>query len=182
MNDEKQITCKLIDYIEEQYESSFIAREVPFYSGERRADVVSANKEQGLTYAYEIKSDNDTLLRLEGQLEAYKTTFNYVYVVTTEKYIDSVKKYGLWFGVLLIDKSGKLSMIREARKRKLTKSTYGRPQTKSALGDYNSGYIEWLCQRYEPLYDIFKKERSTTTTTENDIRVLSLRSDRIIAL
>ncbi|HGZ7313008.1 TPA: sce7726 family protein [Vibrio parahaemolyticus] len=182
MNDEKQISCKLIDYIEKHYEHNFIAREVPFQYGERRADVVAANKKLGLTYAYEIKSDNDTLLRLEGQLEAYKTTFNYVYVVTTEKYVKAVKKYGLWFGILLINEEGVIRIVREARRRKLTEKTYGRPQAKVFHGDYNSKYIEWLCQKYEPLYALFKKERATQITTEEDIKVLSLRSDRIIVL
>lgn len=182
MNDEKQISCKLIDYLEKVYRFDFIAREVPFSFGDRRADLVTASKELSVTYGYEIKSDSDTLLRLSGQLEAYRNTFNYVYVVTTQKYLSSVRKYGLWFGILLIDIDGNITLERSARKRELTANKNGRPQWKGVDGNYNTKYLAWLCRRYEPLYELFVKERTSHFTSEEDIKILSLRSDRITLL
>ncbi|EKO3466650.1 sce7726 family protein [Vibrio fluvialis] len=182
MNDERIISCKLIDYLEKVYDFDFIAREVPFSLGERRADLVAASKKQGVTYAFEIKSDSDTLTRLKGQLEAYRTTFNYVNVVTTHKYLSAVKQYGLWFGILLINEDGVITEERKPRKRLLSNHSYDRPLLKEYHGDYNRGYVEWLCQRYEPLYDLFVKERTTSATTIEDIKILSLRSDRITIL
>ncbi|CAE6883321.1 hypothetical protein ACOMICROBIO_NCLOACGD_00416 [Vibrio sp. B1ASS3] len=179
MKDERQITCKLIDYLERVYDFDFIAREVPFAEGVRRADVVSASKKSRSTYAFEIKSDSDTLVRLDGQLEDYRRTFNYVYVVTTSKYVESVKNYGLWFGVLSITKDGTILIEREARRRNLTNHLDGRPQANTVEGDPNWRYLNWLCQRYEPLYELFLKERPSNLTNEEDIKVLSLRSDRI---
>ncbi|WP_210444065.1 sce7726 family protein [Vibrio crassostreae] len=179
MNDEKQIACKLIDYLENKYKFDFLAREVPFSGGERRADLVAGSRCDNSTYGFEIKSDNDTLSRLAGQLESYRCTFNYVFVVTTKKYLPMVKKYGLWFGVLLIDSEGKITIERDARKRNLISNTSDRPQLKTSDGDCNVKYLEWLCQRYVPLYEIFVKERTAHLTTEEDIKILSLRSDRI---
>lgn len=178
MKDEKQITCKLIDYLEKAYDFDFIAREVPFSSGVRRADLVAASKVAQATYAFEIKSDNDTLVRLDGQLQDYRNTYNYVYVVTTDKYISAVKNYGLWFGILLIDHIGNISLVRDARRRNLTQHVGGRPQS-NVEGNPNWRYLNWLCTRYEPLYEIFRKERMLDVTSEDDIKVLSLRSDRI---
>ncbi|EGQ8008889.1 TPA: sce7726 family protein [Vibrio parahaemolyticus] len=182
MKDERQITCRLIDYLEKRYDFDFIAREVPFAEGERRADIVAANKLSQSTYAFEIKSDNDTLARLDGQLQDYRCTFNYVYVVTTKKYLSIVKGYGLWFGVLLIDQEGRISIEREARKRNLTDNKYRRPQSNRIDGDSNLKYLHWLCDRYEPLYELFLKERTSNPTSEEDIKILSLRSDRIALL
>lgn len=182
MNDERIISCKLIDYLEEKYDFDFIAREVPFSLGERRADLVAADRQLGVTHAFEIKSDNDTLNRLQGQLGSYRATFNYVHVVTTQKYLSAVKEYGLWFGILLIDEAGKISVERKPRKRQLSSQANDRPQLKENFIDYNRGYVEWLCERYEPLYDLFVKERTTSSTTIEDIKILSLRSDRIAAL
>ncbi|EIY6182395.1 sce7726 family protein [Vibrio parahaemolyticus] len=179
MKDERQITCRLIDYLEKRYDFDFIAREVPFSEGVRRADIVAASKLSQSTYAFEIKSDNDTLARLDGQLQDYRSTFNYVYVVTTKKYLSTVKKYGLWFGILLVDQEGIISLAREARRRNLTQYINGRPQANAVEGDPNLRYLHWLCQRYEPLYKLFLKERPSNLTSEEDIRVLSLRSDRI---
>ncbi|EPU3407631.1 sce7726 family protein [Vibrio vulnificus] len=178
MNDEKQITCRLIDYLEEVYDFDFIAREVPFSGGVRRADIVAASKNNRSTYAFEIKSDSDTLARLDGQLQDYRGTFNYVYVVTTDKYLSAVKSYGLWFGILLVSRDGTIVLVREARRRNLTQNSDGRPQA-NVDGDPNLRYLNWLCQRYEPLYELFLKERPLKLTGENDIKVLSLRSDRI---
>lgn len=180
MNDEHTIACKLIDYLEAHYNFDFIAREVPFSKGSRRADIVAANKKDGISYAYEIKSDIDTLLRLKGQLEAYRTTFNYVNVVTTKKYVSAVKNFGLWFGIMILENDGSITVKRKPRKRLLTKETYNRPQIKNSDKNCNTSYVNWLCERYEPLYDLFVKERPSTPTTKHDIRILSLRSDRII--
>tara|TARA_R110000744_G_scaffold73919_5_gene147753 strand:- start:3975 stop:4520 length:546 start_codon:yes stop_codon:yes gene_type:complete len=181
MKDERQIACKLIDYLEKDYDFDFIAREVPFAEGVRRADIVAVSKRAQSTYAFEIKSDSDTLTRLEGQIQDYKETFNYVFVVTTKKYLSSVKGYGLWFGILLIDTAGDISIVRNARRRSLSKGIGGRPQAHEGE-NFNDRYLHWLCQRYEPLYKLFLKERPLSFTNEEDIKVLSLRSDRIVLL
>lgn len=55
----------------------------------RRADLVVAN---GKLHAFEIKSDLDSLRRLEGQLETYLHRFDKVTVVSTPKYLSLIKE------------------------------------------------------------------------------------------
>ncbi|MCU8090739.1 sce7726 family protein [Shewanella sp. SM20] len=181
MNDEKLITCKLIEYLENSFQFDFIAREVPFFSMRRRADLVAVDRQASATYGFEIKSDRDTLSRLGSQLEDYRLTFNYVYVVTTEKYVEMVKNYGAWFGVLVVDSKGFIFCLRKARKRGLLHDTNCRPLQKvgEIEENINQQYINWLCSRYEPIYQVFIKERSSNKTTDDDIKILSLRSDVI---
>ncbi len=54
----------------------------------RRADLVLAN---GKLHAFEVKSDLDSLRRLEGQLKTYLHRFDKVTVVCTEKFVPIVK-------------------------------------------------------------------------------------------
>ena len=181
MNDEKLILCKLIGYLENEFRFDLIAREVPFVSMRRRADLVAVDRIECTTYGFEIKSDLDSLNRLENQLEDYRLTFNYVYVVTTEKHLEAVKSHGIWFGVLLIDSNGVISCSRKARKRGLLNCKNGRPLLNSSeyAENTNQQYINWLCMRYEPIYQVFVKERGLNQTSEDDIKILSLRSDII---
>lgn len=56
-------------------------------TGPRKADLVVLN---GTATAYEIKSDRDSLTRLNEQIHAYREVFASVVVLTGEKYIDQV--------------------------------------------------------------------------------------------
>lgn len=53
----------------------------------RRADLAVAN---GHMHAFEIKSELDTLVRLDGQMEAYAAQFDKVTLVVATKFVDSV--------------------------------------------------------------------------------------------
>jgi len=182
---EKQLICSLIDYLESNNTYDFIAREVPFGFGKRRADLLACSYKLEETYAYEIKSDIDTLQRLGVQLEDYRKTFNYVYVVTTAKFYNKVRDFGLWFGIILVQESGELSIARNARKRNklnnahlLSSMSASRVKNNTSMLT-NKIFIEWLCKRYTPLYQLFSKEKNLHGTTEKDIKILSLRSDTV---
>ena len=74
-----------IDYILEHFgEDVVIGHEVMYGSNERFADLIILYR--GYTYAVEIKSDSDSLNRIDDQLNAYKKLFNYVIVVCGQKY------------------------------------------------------------------------------------------------
>lgn len=79
----------------------------------RRADLVMAN---GKLSAFEIKSDRDTLDRLDGQLETYMRLFEQVTVVCAERHQAGVEErvpdgVGVW--VLAVD--GRISVLRKAK-------------------------------------------------------------------
>ena len=56
--------------------------------GESKADFIMIN---GKGVVYEIKTDLDSLTRLESQIKDYYKVFSYVYVVVSKKHIQKVK-------------------------------------------------------------------------------------------
>jgi len=58
-----------------------------FRTGKSKADVAILN---GTTTVYEIKSERDSLSRLEGQLSNYRKVFASVYVIAGETHVDAV--------------------------------------------------------------------------------------------
>jgi hypothetical protein len=83
----------------------------------RRADLVMAN---GKLSVFEIKSERDTLERLEGQISSYQNFFEEVTVVCATRHQLNVealvpKNIGVW----LIDSDGKLSVLRKAKAEQL---------------------------------------------------------------
>ena len=85
--------------------------------GKSRADSVILN---GTSTVYEIKSEYDTFLRLEQQLNDYKQAFEYVYIVvptsTVEKLKNSLKDFNV--GILELNNNDSLTKIREAKSNK----------------------------------------------------------------
>lgn len=86
-----------------------------FRVGECKADVAILN---GTATVYEIKSERDSLSRLERQIAAYTTVFAKVYVIASENHvaavIDSVPRD---VGVLLLNRRYRISTLREAADR-----------------------------------------------------------------
>lgn len=79
----------------------------------RRADLVMAN---GKLAVFEIKSERDTLDRLEGQLQSYEKFFEQVTVVCAEKHRTNVEKLAPEkIGIWSVKKNGQLSVIRSAK-------------------------------------------------------------------
>lgn len=79
----------------------------------RRADLVMAN---GKLSVFEIKSERDTLERLEGQISSYQNFFEEVTVVCATRHQLNVealvpKNIGVW----VIDSDGHLSIARKAK-------------------------------------------------------------------
>lgn len=82
-----------------------------FRVGNNKADCVILN---GKSTCYEIKTDYDSLVRLEDQLEAYTQVFDDVYVVCSKKFANVIlEKIDQSIGILLL--SDKLT-FKELRK------------------------------------------------------------------
>lgn len=78
----------------------------------RRVDLVMAN---GKLSAFEIKSDRDSLDRLEGQLQSYLRVFEQVSVVCAERHLAGVlAKAPAEVGVLRIASNGSIRSVRPA--------------------------------------------------------------------
>jgi hypothetical protein len=81
-------------------------------AGRSKADLVILN---GTSTIYEIKTELDTLGRLEGQLASYLRVFDRIYVVTHESLLKKVERaVSAPVGVILLTKRHTLRVLREA--------------------------------------------------------------------
>lgn len=95
-------------------EDSVLSNE--FRAGNSRADVAIINC---TSTVFEIKSQYDSLSRLEQQIVDYRSVFDRIFIVTTDKKAKSVlDKIDPLIGVMVLDDSGTLDEIREARSNK----------------------------------------------------------------
>lgn len=83
-----------------------------FRIGNNKADSVILN---GTSTVYEIKSERDSLTRLEHQIDAYQKVFAKVNVIIGEKHLASVQKLvPKEVGVLLLSDRYQISSVRDA--------------------------------------------------------------------
>ncbi|AFO87175.1 hypothetical protein D1821_06030 [Phaeobacter inhibens] len=83
-----------------------------FRVGDCKADVVILN---GTGSVYEIKSERDTLSRLEKQISAYRTVFAKVNVIVGDNHVDEVlKRLPCDVGIMTLGKRYRISTLREA--------------------------------------------------------------------
>lgn len=97
-----------------------LRHEVGLEEGHRRIDVAAIN---GHLHGWEIKSDVDTLVRLAGQAESYNKVFDFVTLVTTDRYLSKARAIvPSWWG-LTIARAGDLGPVtfRDVRKPKLNR-------------------------------------------------------------
>ena len=112
------LKVEFIDYILEHFgEDVVIGHEVMYGSNERFADLIILYR--GYTYAVEIKSDSDSLNRIDDQLNAYKKLFNYVIVVCGQKYKQHLKS-SLPDGVGLFEVTNEKVVKQIKRPRRIT--------------------------------------------------------------
>ena len=99
---DSDIRLVLDKVLKEKYNSepdTVIRHEVGLCAGKRRIDIATINSE---IVGYEIKSDEDTLLRLKGQAEAYGYVLDKAIIVTTERHLYSaIDKLPDWWGVIV---------------------------------------------------------------------------------
>lgn len=114
--DDKEIRSSLISRFS-TYKDCTVFEEVTVPSGRARADIVTIN---GHVIAYEIKSDFDSIRRLETQIIEYDKNFEMNYIVIGTKYSDSI--FNIipdYWGVITAKKTRvntiRLSFIRKAK-------------------------------------------------------------------
>jgi hypothetical protein len=83
-----------------------------FRVGECKADLAILN---GTATVYEIKSERDSLARLERQVRTYASVFARVYVIAADSHVDAVTKtVPEEVGILCLNRRHRISTIREA--------------------------------------------------------------------
>lgn len=109
-----EIKVLFIKWLLENSPNSIIGNEVLFSNNLCRTDILEIIKNK--TIAYEIKSDSDNLDCIDKQLKNYIETFDYTYLVFTEKYsLDKLKSLNECVGLYLINTFGGIELIRKAK-------------------------------------------------------------------
>ncbi len=94
--------------------SCILLDEFGLCQGTARVDVAVIN---GSIHGYEIKSEHDTLQRVDSQLAVYTKTLDYLTFVTNEKHLAHLDaSIPAWCGLFVIDKDGILRIERESQK------------------------------------------------------------------
>jgi hypothetical protein len=82
-----------------------------FRAGASKADVAILN---GTTTVYEIKSERDSLGRLERQLESYRDVFASIVVIAGEKHVDALlRSVPVYVGVMSLTRRYQIKTLRE---------------------------------------------------------------------
>lgn len=92
--------------------SSKVVEELQLPVAKARIDIAVIN---GHMHGYEIKSASDTLLRLPTQIEAYSKVFDFLSIVTENKYykkvLDTIPD---WVGLHICHEDGSIATVKEA--------------------------------------------------------------------
>lgn len=81
------------------HKDTLVIDELGLNHGKCRADIAVVN---GQFVGYEIKSNNDSLRRLEEQVKSYSAVFDRVSIIVGNRYIDSIQDYiPDWWGVIV---------------------------------------------------------------------------------
>jgi hypothetical protein len=84
-----------------ELDNTLIVEELCLCQGTARVDLAVVN---GSVHGYEIKSEQDTLARLPGQLGVYNRALEFVTIVTAQVHVDKICKavpgwWGIWSAV-----------------------------------------------------------------------------------
>lgn len=100
---------------ENRAKNPILAMEARYGFGDRRADFVMLDE---FSHAFEIKSDIDTLTRLDEQISEYVLTFDFVSVVTTELHLSKVRSIAPKKVGILVARDHELKRVRRAQQNK----------------------------------------------------------------
>jgi hypothetical protein len=108
-----------------------IRHEFGVCQGTRRVDVAVIN---GHLDGWEIKSDNDTLRRLEGQAQVYSQVLDRAWLVCTDRHLErAVEVLPDWWGVVVATGTSESVRLRRVR----------RPRMSPALDAMSTAQLLW---------------------------------------
>jgi hypothetical protein len=94
--------------------NTLVRHELGICAGRRRVDVAVIN---GEISGWEIKSDEDTLTRLAGQVEAYGQVLDRATLVTTQRWEECARRrIPEWWGITIVKETSTGKLIQECRR------------------------------------------------------------------
>jgi len=81
------------------HKDTLVIDELGLNHGKCRADIAVVN---GYLAGYEIKSNKDSLRRLEEQVKSYNAVFDKISIIAGDRYIGSIQNYiPIWWGIII---------------------------------------------------------------------------------
>ena len=197
LNSAEYIKCLFIDYLLYKKENQIIGNEFMYGLKRKVVDLVVLKKNR--TFAVEIKSSNDNLIRLEEQIREYKKVFDYVLIVTTEKHkTNIIEKTSDDIGIYIVQddlsiikfrnpsiqkNKDKIELLYSVNARYLCKignysyGKYNSDELRSLFAKKRISYIQeilftYLYEKYNNKFNLFISERGVNTHIE-DLCILS---------
>ena len=197
LNSAEYIKCKFIDFMLSKNYELIIGNELMYGIKRKLVDLVVLKNNK--IFAIEIKSNNDNLNRLKEQIEEYKKVFNYVLIVTTEKFKNRIlNTVSSDIGIYIIEADFSLHKIRSPRiqnERNKIEILYSiNAKFLSRIGNYSLqkynadeirllyakkriSYIQeilltYLTEKYKDKFNLFMRDRGIQTHIE-DLEILS---------
>ena len=169
--------------LKSEHESSdvIIVDELGLKNGQIRADIAVLN---GKLVGYEIKTNNDTLIRLPNQIKAYNEVFEKVYIITGDRHFEKVLlNVPEWWGIYLIteteDGAYNFKCSRKAKKNR-ERDTFGLAQLlwKDEVIDLLTSSLNYKVKSKstkDDLYEIISNEYSPTKLSSMVLKYLKSR-------
>ncbi len=197
LNSAEYIKCKFIDFMLSKNYELIIGNELMYGIKRKLVDLVVLKNNK--IFAIEIKSNNDNLNRLKEQIEEYKKVFNYVLIVTTEKFKNRIlNTVSSDIGIYIIEADFSLHKIRSPRiqnERNKIEILYSiNAKFLSRIGNYSLqkynadeirllyakkriSYIQeilltYLTEKYKDRFNLFMRDRGIQTHID-DLEILS---------
>ena len=197
LNSAEYIKCKFIDFMLSKNYELIIGNELMYGIKRKLVDLVVLKNNK--IFAIEIKSNNDNLNRLKEQIEEYKKVFNYVLIVTTEKFKNRIlNTVSSDIGIYIIEADFSLHKIRSPRiqnERNKIEILYSiNAKFLSRIGNYSLqkynadeirllyakkriSYIQeilltYLTEKYKDRFNLFMSDRGIQTHID-DLEILS---------
>jgi len=160
-NFQNDVLLALTDWLMKKYNNiELLASLVPYLKAQREADLVMIKNNN--LFAFEIKTNRDNLHKLSKQLEDYKSTFDYVYVVLDVKF--KAREFGHNVGIITYN-NGVIRLKQRALKNKADRfcqslliSKRYKAQASQSVNTKNL-IIKSLKDAYGDGYENFKKEK-----------------------
>ncbi|EHH1218515.1 sce7726 family protein [Vibrio parahaemolyticus] len=201
---EPEIKSNIINYLIENWEltsQDLIINEFTVGDFSRRVDLAVIKSSR--LFAFEVKSDSDSLVRLEGQVSKYQEYFDKVIVVTAPRHTLKAleltpSNVGVWEiskGTITIKRKGRIKEVNSRKEfiemmtavelKKLSRSlqisspnvkrkTLERVLDNVAVSKLRNAAIDFIKGRYKSRNDSFFENLQTGMSTPDDLEYLKL--------
>ncbi len=123
--------------------STIVVDELGLRHGKCRADIAIIN---GHLIGYEIKSDVDSLRRLDGQIASYNAVFDRVFVIVAERHLnEAIAMLPEWWGII---------SVTEGQRGAVNFKTVRRPKRNTCVDNYAVAQLLWRNEAREILENL----------------------------